>query len=333
MNKLKKSKRAYADSWFGFALTIPAIVLLCIVIALPILKGIYVSFFEYKLADLRKDVFNINTETVSEVIRGEEDISILTNYKWNNFKNYKKLFKGDSLSETKFFEYFSNTVVFVFFAVAIQTVLGMLIALLLNRKIKGRGLIRGLLMIPWTIPSVVVAMVWRLMLHQEGGAINYLLNALGFTSTYQISWMETVLQSRAAIVVAAVWRQLPYMMIMLLAGLQSVDQSQIEAAHIDGANNWQSFFHVTLPSIAPVLISSVWIAIMNNFQMYTIIANLVGTGSNTGTLTLSLAAYKEAFTNNNFGQGAAIGVLWLIILLIITIISNKMNEKSSSSYQ
>ena len=329
--KPRLSRHERGDRWFGFLLTLPAIIMLCVVIALPILKGIYVSFFEYKLADLRKSEFNLDGETISQVISGEKDVSALTNYNWNDFKNYQRLFKG-GLSKGPFFTYFANTVVFVFFAVVIQTVLGMLIALLLNSGIKGKGLFRGLMLIPWTIPSVVVAIVWRLMLHQDGGIINYLLYLFNFTGSSQISWLQTVLRARSSIVIAAVWRQLPYMMVMLLAGLQSVDSSLEEAAKIDGASGWNSFLHVTLPAIKPVLITSVWIAIMNNFQMYTIIANLAGTGSTTGTMTLSIAAYKEAFTNNNFGRGAAIGVLWLVILFIIPLVSNKMSERSARDY-
>ena len=329
--KVRLSRYERGNRWFGFALTLPAIVMLCVVIALPILKGIYVSFFEYKLADLRKSEFNLDGETLSQVISGEKDISALTNYTWNNFKNYQRLFK-DGLNGP-FFTYFFNTVIFVFFAVSIQTVLGMMIALLLNSRIRGRGLFRGLLLVPWTIPSVVVAIIWRLMLHQEGGIMNYALYVMGLTSTTRVAWSGTVVLARAAIVIAAVWRQLPYMMVMLLAGLQSVDMSLQEAAQIDGASGRQTFIHVTIPSIRPVLISAVWIAIMSNFQMYTIIANLVGTGSKTGTNTLSIAAYQEAFTNSDFGKGAAIGVLWLVVLLIITIISNTLSARSATDYQ
>ena len=349
--KAKKSARARADSWFGFALTVPAIIVLCVVIALPILKGVLVSFFDYHLKDLTKDAFNLDVKTVSGLFTGETPVvtadpvadatqekgaSALINYSWNNFKNYRDLFlvrEGRPIFEGAFFSSFGNTVIFVFFTVVIQTVIGMMIALLLNSKIRARGLFRGLLLVPWTIPSVVVAIIWRLMLHQEGGIMNYALNILGFTATNRIAWSGSVILARAAIVIAAVWRQLPYMMVMLLAGLQSVDISLQEAAEIDGANGRQIFRHVTLPSIRPVLISAIWIAIMSNFQMYTIIANLVGTGTKTGTSTLSISAYQEAFTNSDFGKGAAIGVLWLIVLLIITVISNRMSARSATDYQ
>lgn len=133
----------------------------------------------------------------------------------------------------------------------------------------------------------------------------------------------------ALIVIAAVWRQLPYMMVMILAGLQSVDQSLIEASRIDGANSFQSLIHVTIPSIRPVLVTSIWIAMMANFQMYTIIANVTNGGPVTATTTLSIAAYKAAFQSYDFGYAAAIGVVWLVLLSIITLFSNRLTDKYS----
>lgn len=332
INKRRPSRYARADSWFGFSLTIPAIIVLCIVIALPILKGVYISFFNYKLADIRKDIFDVTPDSIQAVISGKEDISSLSNLKWNDFRNYKRLFDDKDFWKSDFVTYFTNTIVFVTFTVLLQLVLGMAIALLLNSRIRGRSIYRALYLIPWTIPSVVVAIVWRLMLSQDGGVINYFLELLRITGTTQISWLETTGRARASIVLASVWRQMPYMMVMLLAGLQSVDQSLIEASRIDGANAPRTFLHVTVPTIRPVLITSTWIAIMNNFQMYTIIANLAGTGSGTGTMTLSIAAYQEAFKNYEFGRGAAIGVLWLVVLFIITMISNYASERTARDY-
>ncbi|MEN6622277.1 MAG: sugar ABC transporter permease [Smithella sp.] len=301
--KSKSAKKWYTtlkfrDSTFGFLLTVPALVVLCIVIALPILKGIYVSFCDYKLADLK---------SIPD---------------WNNFKNYIGLFKSGEI-----FTYFSNTILFVFFAVIIQFILGLIIALLLNSKIHGRNIFRGFFLIPWTIPSVVVAILWRWMLHQQFGVINYLLNKAGITDSVNISWTLSPSLAMISIIMAAVWRQLPYMMVMILAGLQSVDISLIEAAKIDGASSFQILNKVTLPLIRPVIVTSIWIAIMSNFQMYTIIQNMTGGGPVNATTTLSIAAYRAAFQSYNFGKGAAIGVLWLLLLFGITLSSNKMNEK------
>ena len=313
-----------SDSLFGFLLVVPALVVLVIVIALPILKGIYVSFFSYRLRDITSPMFNFGI--LGDILGGEEGIEALCNLSWNDFSNYASLFRRNEI-----LEYFGNTLEFVFFTFIIQLVLGMAIALLLNAKIRATGLFRGLMLIPWTIPSVVVAILWRWMLHQDFGIINYIGYMLGITTNLNLSWQASNSLAMASVVLASVWRQLPYMMVMLLAALQSVDSSLEEASRIDGANGWQTFTHVILPSIRPVLITSVWIAVMNNFQSYTIIANMNGTGA--ATMTLSIAAYQEAFRSYNFGKGAAIGVMWLVLLFIITLVSNKLGDRYANDYQ
>lgn len=324
VNRLTPRQRS--DQWFGFSLVVPALLVLLTVIALPILKGIYVSFFSYKLKNVSGALFNFSGEQLAAVFRGEAPLSQLSNLKWNDLANYFSLFKRGEI-----LHYFRNTLVFVALTVSIQLVLGMGVALLLNARIRGCGAFRGLMLISWTIPSVVVAILWRWMLHQDFGVINYLAYALGISQQVNVSWQVSDQLAMASIVLASVWRQLPYMMVMLLAGLQSVDGSLLEAAHIDGANGWQGFAHVVLPSIRPVLITSVWIAVMNNFQSYTIIANMNGTGAS--TMTLSIAAYQEAFKSYNFGKGAAIGVMWLVLLFLITLVSNRANERLANDYQ
>ena len=318
--------RQQSDSWFGFALVVPALLVLLIVIALPILKGIYVSFFTYKLKNVSAPLFNVSGDQLATVLRGEASFTSLFNLQWNDLGNYISLFKrGDIL------HYFKNTLVFVGLTVSVQLVLGMVIALLLNSRLRASGAFRGLMLIPWTIPSVVVAILWRWMLHQDFGVVNYIAWMLGISQQLNVSWQVSNALAMASIVLASVWRQLPYMMVMLLAGLQSVDCSLEEASCIDGANKWNTFIHVTLPSIRPVLFTSVWIAVMNNFQSYTIIANMNGTGES--TMTLSIAAYQEAFKSYNFGRGAAIGVMWLVLLFVITLVSNRLNERSANDYQ
>ena len=288
------------DKVFAVLMALPAIGVLSVTVFYPILKGVYVSFCDYTVRSLN-------------------------NPTWNNFGNYINIFR-----EGEIFNYFKITFIFVFFCVITQFVLGFAIALLLNRGIRGRNIFRGIFLIPWTIPSVVVALLWRWMTHQQFGVINYILFNLGITSTVNVSWQLWPASAMTLIIVAAVWRQLPYMMVMILAALQSVDESLIEAARIDGASFWDSLIHVTVPSIRPVLISSLWIAMMNNFQMYTMIALITGGGPVNTTTTLSIAAYRKAFLAYDFGQGAAIGVLWLIVLFIITMLTNRASDKYST---
>ena len=299
----KKKKIRIPDNIFGIGLVIPALLVFAAVIALPILRGVWISFCDCVLK-------NINTPT------------------WNNFNNYIELFEDGG-----FFTYFRTTLVFVVLTVGIQFLLGFSIALLLNSKIKGREIFRGLLIIPWTIPSVVVAIVWRWMLQQQYGIINYLIHKAGLTETMNLSWTVDAKLALAAIVIACVWKQLPYMTVMLLAGLQSVDKTLIEAASIDGTNRLQNIWHIVLPSIRPVMITSLWLAVTQNFQQFTIIKNLTAGGPVEATSTLSIAAFKAAFQSFDFGRSATIGVLWMLFLFIITLISNKSNEKYSLDLQ
>lgn len=292
-----------SDNTFGFLMMVPALLVLLVVIAFPIFKGIYASFCDYGLRELRKGMFELQ---------------------WNDFDNYKIMLKNNQI-----FTYFKNTLVFVFLVVVIQFVLGLAIALLLDSKIKGRGAIRGFMLIPWTIPSVVTAIVWRFMTNSSFGVLNWFAYTLGIIPTLDYSWTLQPGPAMALITIAAVWRQLPYMMVMILAGLQSVDKTLLEAGRVDGANYFQSLFNITIPSIRPVLVTSIWIAIMANFQMYTIIANITNGGPVGATTTLSIAAYEAAFQSYDFGYGAAIGVVWLIVLFIITMFSNKLTDKYS----
>jgi ABC-type sugar transport systems, permease components len=301
----KKSKPGFhiSDNLFAGMLILPVFAILLTVVFLPIMKGIYVSFCDYKISNLNAPV-------------------------WNNFKNYINVFK-----DFEILIYFKNTFIYVFFTVGIQFVLGLSIALLLNMNIKGRGIYRGLFLIPWIIPSVVVAIVWTWMLQQQFGVINFILYNLGITSTVNISWNQVPILAMSSVIMAAVWRQLPYMMVMILAGLQSVDISLIESAKIEGANAWKTLKHIILPSIRPVITTAVWISIMQNFQMFTIVYNMTGGGPVDATTTLSLAAHKKAFLEYDFGAGSTIGVLWLAVLFIATLIYNKINEKYVTDYQ
>jgi multiple sugar transport system permease protein len=302
-NVIVKKNFTIKDNIFAVLLIVPALIVLGMVVALPVLKGIYVSFCDYTISNLTAPVLN-------------------------NFQNYLAIFEDGSI-----LVYFKNTIVFVVWTVGIQFVLGVAIALLLNAKIKGCGIFRGLFLIPWTIPSVVVAILFRWMLHQQFGVLNYLFYKAGLTNTINIAWTQMPNLAMAAVVMASVWRQLPYMAVMTLAGLQSVDTSLIEAARIDGASGWKVLTHITLPAIRPVISTTIWIAILSNFQMFTIVFNMTGGGPVDATTTLGIGAYQAAFQSFDFGKGSAIGVVWLIALFLATMFNNKVNEKYNADYQ
>ncbi|MDF2613103.1 MAG: sugar transporter permease [Clostridia bacterium] len=299
-NLKRRLTNTQKDNIFGMMLIIPAMLILGIVVFAPIIKGIWMSFNEYTIATMN-------------------------NPTWNNFQNYKKLFESKEI-----FVYFKNTFIFVFFAVGTQFVIAMCIALLLNTKMKYTNVFRGLFLVSWTIPSVVVALLWSWMFQPQYGIINYILNALGLIQNANMQWVQSMKYGMVTVVIATIWKQTPYMIVMILAGLQSISKDYMEAAEIDGATKWQIFRHIMIPSIRPVLDSTVIIAIMSNFQMYTIIYNMTAGGPVNKTTTLSIAAYNKAFTEYDLGAGSAIGVLWLIVLASLTIYYNKKSDKRNN---
>ena len=277
-------KRNTKKLLFALGLILPAFAMLCLTIITPLINIIWMSFHDYSLLNIK-------------------------NIKWNDFKNYTVLF-----GEKEFWNSFVRTIVYVAVTVAAQFVLGMAVALLLNRKFPGRNLMRGLIFLPWTIPTLIVAVIWMWIMQPQYGVLNYILRSLGLI-TQNVNWLSSTKTAMASVIVAAVWRQLPFMMVMLLAGLQTVPQDLIEAAVIDGAGKGQVFANITLPSIMSVIKTVTLTAIIGNFQMFTLFYNMTAGGPVRASTTLTVYTYETAFMSYDLGKGAAIGVVWMIFLI------------------
>jgi multiple sugar transport system permease protein len=296
------STREKRDRIFAINLLVPAFLVFSIVIFVPIIKGIIMSFMDHTIYNMAHPVFN-------------------------GLDNYIKLFKSGII-----LTYFKNTFFYVFFEVGIQFLLAFMLALALSFNLKGREVYRGLFLIAWTIPSVAVAMLWTLMFQSQYGIINYLLSSVGWISDSNLLWTQSPERAMITVIVAVMWRQLPYMVTMLVAGLLSVSRELIEAATIDGCNRLRVLQHVIFPSISTVLVTTITISIINNFQMFTIIYNMTGGGPMDKTMTLSVGAYHAAFVQHDLGSGSAIGVLWLIVLSVFSVINIRASEKKNSVY-
>lgn len=290
------------DRIFAFLCVLPVIVGLSFVVFAPILKALWMSFCNYKISSTARPT-------------------------WNDFRNYISLFETG-----EFVEFLKNTLIFIFGVVAIQVVIAFVMAMLLNTGFTGQRIFRSVFMIPWTIPSVVTALLWTWILQPQYGVLNYIFYHLGVQNELNKLWVQSPVWAMPSVIIASVWRQTPYMMIMILAGLQSISTDLIEAAEIDGAGRLSVFRNVTLPSIRPVLDTSIIVAIINNSQMFAIIYNMTAGGPMTRTTTISVAAYKKAFVNFDFGVGSAIGMLWLLILGIGVFAYKKYADRKVSSY-
>lgn len=284
-------------NWFAVGLLTPAVGLLSFTIILPVCLVVGLSLFKYNLLNLDK-------------------------LEWNSFANYAAIFKNPL-----FFEAFGRTLVYVFGTVALQFALGLAVALLLNSPHMRLGKIyRTLLFLPWTIPSLVVAVIWMFMYQPQYGVVNALL---GLQNTNLLGGMGTAMLS---VIIAAVWKQMPLMMIMLLSGLQTVPQTLREAADIDGANAAQRFGSVVLPCLMPVLKTVTLTSIITNFQMFVLFFTMTGGGPVRATTTLTILTYETAFTGFNFGRGAAIGVCWLVFLVLFSTIYNRVLSAKEIEY-
>lgn len=286
------------DLIFAYTLLVPALLVFVLVIFFPIVKGIAASFCDYTIIHMNDGM------------------------KWNNFANYKAV-----LANGAFLKQLVNTLIFVVGTVGLEFVIGLGLALMLNSKIKGRTFFRSAFLIPWTVPSIVVAVLWAWMFQAQFGVLNYIFDSLGLISNSHMEWLQNPDTAMITVIVACVWRQTPYMIVMLLSGLQAVRTDLLEAAEMDGANYWQRLTSIILPSIKPVIGTTLITSILSSFQQFTIIYNMTDGGPIDATTTLSIATYKQAFTSYDLGAGSALGVIWLIILGSIVTFYNVKSKR------
>lgn len=278
-------------------LLVPAVAMLTVTIIIPVFVVIGMSFFHYNLLDMN-------------------------HIKWNNFANYQAVF-----TDKEFIRTFGRTLVYVCGTVLFQFFIGLGVALLLNMKsLRGRKLFRSLLFLPWTIPSLVVAVTWMFIFQPQYGVANYLFQ-LG-----DYSILGNPKTAMLGVIISAIWKQMPLMMIMLLSGLQTVPEDLKEAAEIDGATGFQKFWCIIVPCIMPVVKTVTLTSIVSNFQMFVLFFTMTGGGPVRATTTLPLYTYETAFSGFNLGKGAAIGVCWLVFLVIFSTVYNKVLSTKEVNY-
>src|SRR3989454_2492138 len=211
-----------------------------------------------------------------------------------------------------------NAVVFSVVAVTAVTLLGLLVALLLNQPIQGFGILRALVLLPWAIPLVSAGIIWRLLLHGDFGALNGLLLQLGVVHDY-MSWLSSPNLAMYAVALAHIWREFPLPAILFLAGLQLIPGDIVDASRVDGAGLWARFRNITLPYLrAPLLIVLVY-ETMISVSVFDLVYVLTGGGPGSATTLFSWYAYATTFTFLNPGQGAALSFIMAAFLLALII--------------
>ncbi|PFG14556.1 carbohydrate ABC transporter permease [Bacillus sp. es.036] len=228
------------------------------------------------------------------------------------FEHYK-----DNLTDQRMWKSLWNTTVFTFISVLAELILGLAIALLINKAFLGRGLIRASILIPWAIPTAVAALMWKFLYDGQNGIVAKLFEDVGLIDRMAML-LTTDTGAMFSVIFADVWKTTPYMALLLLAGLQTIPSSLYEAASIDGANKWKQFVTITLPLLKTSLLVALLFRTLDAFRVFDLIYVLTGGGPANSTETISMLAYTLMFTQTNFGEGSAISVVVFICVAIIS---------------
>jgi multiple sugar transport system permease protein len=234
------------------------------------------------------------------------------------FKHYK-----DNFTDERLWKALWNTIVFTVISVAIEFVLGLAIALLINKAFFGRGLVRATILIPWAIPTAVSALMWKFLYDGQNGIVAKYFADVGLVDTMG-ELLTTGAGAMFAVIFADVWKTTPYMALLLLAGLQTIPSSLYEAASIDGATKWQQFIKITLPLLKSSILVALLFRTLDAFRVFDLIFVLTGGGPANSTETISILAYKVMFSQTNFGEGSALAVIVFICVAIISMIYIKL---------
>ncbi|WP_086473111.1 carbohydrate ABC transporter permease [Plantibacter elymi (nom. nud.)] len=277
---------------FAFVLVLPGLALLVAVVAYPLLTALVTAFFKQSL-----------------VVPGREFVG---------FQNIIDVLQGD------FFKLLGQTMVFTLGTTIAPFIIGFALALALNTRIRGAKVLRGLMLIPWLVPGVVVSFLWMWIFNANYGVANAVLGLFGVDAQ---AWLAQPQTAMFAVIVAKTWQSFPWIMVMLLAGLQTVPQELHEAAEMDGAGTIRRFFSITVPQLKGIIGLVLLLEFIWNFQHFDIIYVLTGGGPAGSTQTFATAVYETAFRGFDLGHAGALGLLWLILLMALVVVYVRFSEK------
>ncbi len=270
----------------------PAFIVLIIILIYPLGYSFWLSFHEWTLRGFRQGVPFVGLD------------------------NYIELFTNpDFLASLRI------TFTFVFTAISIELLLGMGLALLLNHELKGRGLMRSLILLPMMLTNVVIGLTWRLLLNYEYGLVNYYLSQLGLE---RVEWLSKPSVAMSSVVLVDVWNTTSFVALLLLAGLQALPEEPFEAARIDGATAWQSFRYLTLPLLRQTILVVLLWRLIDTFRIFDVIYLLTAGGPARATETVSIYIYRYGFQSFNLGYASAASYSMIFIMLFLAAILAKL---------
>ncbi|MFD3677375.1 carbohydrate ABC transporter permease [Streptomyces sp. NPDC058613] len=299
-------RRALATHWYAWAMVTPVVLVLGVIIGWPLVRGVYLSLTD------------ANERNVSRTI-GVRHIE--ATYEFVGLDNYAAV-----LSDPVFLQRLAWTVVWTVACVSITFTLGLALANMLNRDFKGRAAYRMALILPWAVPGFVSVFAWRFLFNRDNGILNKILDGGGISA---VPWLDDPTWAKFAVITVNVWLGVPFMMVALLGGLQSIPGELYEAAEMDGASAWQRFRHITLPGLRAVSMTVILLSTIWTFNMFPVIFLLTRGGPGDSTEILVTQAFREAFITSprDFAASATWGVLILALLMIFALVYRRSLRK------
>ena len=284
-----RSRRPWPETWVAAAFVAPAALVVLLIVIVPLGRALWMSLFDIVLTR-----------------PGVEPFVGLDNY-------------IDQLTSPDFWAATSRALFFTVVSTVLELSLGLGLALLMDQPLRGRWILRSVIILPWALPTIVNALMWRWIDHAEYGSLNALLSQLGVIHEYQ-PWLSNSDTAMWMIIIADVWKMTPLCAILLLAALQSIDREVVEVAKVDGAGPVQLFRHIILPLITPVVLIVLVLRTMEAFKVFDIIWIMTHGGPANSTQTIAIYAYQTAYQGFDFGKGAALGYLIALVIVVLAAI-------------
>jgi multiple sugar transport system permease protein len=278
-------RRGWGERYAQYWLILPALVTMCGVLVYPLAYSMWISFFDWNITSL--------------------------DHPFLALRNYAEAFTNSS---SRFI--FTQSILFTGVCIALEFVIGMALALLMARRFAGRGLARTLLLLPMLTAPVLAGFNFRWIFNDRFGLANQLLIQLGLQP---YAWLADANLARLAIVLVTIWQGIPFMMLLLLAGLESLPTSPFEAAIVDGASAWQRFLHITLPLLRPIIVVAVSLRVIDLFRTFDTIYIMTFGGPGHATELLPFYIYRAAFSSGRFGFASALSYVALGVTVLILI--------------
>ena len=292
MKALRRLVRS--ESFLGFLLLLPPLIFLAVLIVGPFLTNALLSLQRLSV-----------TRPQGEFI---------------GLQNYRSLF-----ADPGFWRFLWQGLVFTGSSTLIQVLLGTGLALLLNQALRCRGLLRAIFVLPWAVPNIVAAATWKFLLWPDG-IISYVFVTLGLIDR-PVAWLSMPATAMPAVVLVSVWRFMPFLFLVVLAGLQQIPLEQYESASMDGASFWQQFWFITLPGIRTILLVGILLRFVWLFNNFDLIYLLTGGGPSNATNILPIEVYNISFVGSSMGMGAAITTVMIVVLLLTLVLYYRVRRR------